>query len=98
MADMGRFKVDLQRLGETFDEMGRFDTSVEDTLTELDRHIADLHASWLGTAAAAQRDAHDRWVRGVAEMREGLGKLRDAAKAARGNHGDAVEVNVRMWP
>jgi hypothetical protein len=61
-------------------------------------NIADLHLSWDGATATAQRTAHDRWVAGVEEMNENLGQLREVARKAHGNYSRAVDLNTRMWP
>lgn len=93
-----QYRVDLEQLDAAIDTMAKFGQSVDDWLAEVDRHIADLHLTWSSTAATAQRVAHDKWVSGVAEMRENLDELREVARTAHKNYSAAIETNTRMWP
>jgi WXG100 family type VII secretion target len=93
-----RFRVDLELLDEAIASMEMFGNDVDTWLTDVDRHIAGLHLSWLGDAATAQRTAHAEWLTGVRRMRDNLNDLRDIATRAHGNYSDAVGTNTRMWP
>ncbi|QNG17769.1 WXG100 family type VII secretion target [Rhodococcus triatomae] len=94
---MSKFRVDLDRLDETISKVETFDSNVDDIITAVEGHLADLHETWTGRAAQAQRDAHDDWTRGVQQMREALEDLRAAGRIAHDNYSDAVETNMRMW-
>lgn len=99
MADNeAEFSVDLELLVESIDAMTKFAAAVDNWLTEVDRHIKDLHMSWASTAADAQQIAHSKWVSGVGEMRENLTDLRKIAERAHTNYGNALNTNTRMWP
>ncbi|WP_216915570.1 WXG100 family type VII secretion target [Nocardia noduli] len=98
MSDADKYKVDLDELDAAIATMAAFGQRVEDWLAEVDRHIADLHLAWSGEAAAAQQAAHDKWVAGVAEMRENLDELREVAARAHANYTAALDTNTEMWP
>ena len=91
------FRVRPPHLLDIVDRMARFEQHLEDALAEVDKKIADLHLAWSGAAAAAQKDAHRRWVEAVCEMRDGLVQMRENAHRAHGNYTRAVNANVSMW-
>ncbi|WP_240772403.1 WXG100 family type VII secretion target [Nocardia sp. CS682] len=93
-----RYRVDLEQLDAAIETMAAFGRTVEDWLSEVDRHIADLHLTWSSTAATAQQVAHEKWTAGVSEMRENLDELREVARKAHGNYSAAIETNTKMWP
>ncbi|MCZ4278368.1 WXG100 family type VII secretion target [Rhodococcoides yunnanense] len=90
--------MDLEQLDSAVDTMSQFGQFVEISLTEVERHITDLHLVWSSSAAIAQREAFDRWAAGVSEMRENLDELREVARIAHTNYRGAVDTNSRMWP
>lgn len=94
---MTRFRVDLTLLSEIVGRITAFDGHVGQALEDVDRQVDCLHATWTGEAAGQHRVAHEEWRRGVAGMREGLSKMRDAARTAHGNYTCAVAVNTAMW-
>lgn len=91
------YTVDLGELRHKIDEMAAFEASIERALHHLDRVVEGLHITWTGQAAAAHREAHEKWVAGLKEMHTGLVEIRDAADRAHGNYTSAVEANSRMW-
>lgn len=93
----GPFSVDLARLAEMIDQLGSFDRYLEQALDEAGRRVDELHVSWSGQAALAQRAAHEEWVRGARDMRAGLATMRAAAATAHANYTSAVTANTRMW-
>jgi WXG100 family type VII secretion target len=94
---MSRYRVDLDRLADIVDQIDRFDRRVEAALEDADSRVDRLHTTWTGEAAAAHRQAHAEWQRGVAEMRAGLAAMRRNAQLAHGNYSSAVTTNGRMW-
>ncbi|MFI9509081.1 WXG100 family type VII secretion target [Nocardia sp. NPDC052566] len=98
MAEGDSYTVNLEQLDDAIAKMAKFGADVEGWLGEVDAHIADLHLSWSSKAATAQREAHDRWMAGAAEMRENLEELREVARKAHTNYTTAINTNVEMWP
>lgn len=92
-----RYTVDLDELRARIEEMTDFERSMLQALDTLEATVARLHLHWTGEAAAAQREAHAAWVRGVHEMREGLATIRTAADRAHANYTAAGDANARMW-
>lgn len=92
------YRVNLEQLDDAIETMTKFGADVEGWLAEVDAKIAELHLSWSSQAADAQRDAHDRWMAGAAEMRENLEELREVARRAHASYTGAVQTNVEMWP
>jgi len=91
------YSVDLGDLQQKVEEMAAFEQKIERALDHLDRVVEGLHVTWTGQAAVAHREAHDKWVAGMKEMRAGLVDIREAAHRAHGNYTSAVEANSRMW-
>jgi WXG100 family type VII secretion target len=91
------FTVDLARLAEMIEQLSSFDRYLEQALDEAGRRVDELHVSWSGEAASAQRAAHQEWVRGAEDMRAGLATMRAIAATAHGNYSSAVTTNTRMW-
>ncbi|MCC3332939.1 WXG100 family type VII secretion target [Nocardia abscessus] len=92
------YRVNLTQLDEAIATMAAFGADVERWLRDVDGKVAELHLSWSSQAAQAQRDAHDRWMAGAAEMRENLEELREVARRAHTSYTTAVQTNVEMWP
>lgn len=93
----GPYSVRLAQLAEVIERLERFDRHVEQALQDADRRVDALHVTWSGEAAVAHRAAHEGWVRGAAEMRAGLGRMRTVAATAHANYIGAVTANCRMW-
>ncbi|RJO77660.1 WXG100 family type VII secretion target [Nocardia panacis] len=98
MSDDYSYQVNLTQLDEAVEAMASFGAEVDGILREVDQHVADLHLSWSSEAASAQRDAHDRWMAGAAEMRENLDELRETARRAHTHYSDVGRTNEGMWP
>ena len=95
MADA--FRVDPQALADTVQRMVEFHRHVESTVAEIDSLVTNLHATWTGQGAAAHAEAHRRWARGEAMMREALTQLRTAGATAHRNYTGAMSTNSAMW-
>jgi len=76
------FRVDPQALADSVQRMTEFQRHAESMLAEIDSLVTNLHATWAGEGAAAHADAHRRWARGEAMMREALAQLRTAGATA----------------
>lgn len=92
-----RFKVHLEQLWDILDRIGRFDQQVEHALEDVEARVGRLQATWTGQAAQAHQSAHDEWKHGLAQMREALNAMRQAAATAHGNYSDAATTNASMW-
>ena len=91
------FRVDPQALADTVRRMVEFQRRAESTLAEIDSLVTNLHATWTGQGAAAHTEAHRRWSRGEAMMREALAQLRAAGATAHRNYTGAMSTNSAMW-
>jgi WXG100 family type VII secretion target len=94
---MDGYRVDLDRLADMIDQISQFDQRIESAQEDVDKQVDRLHTTWTGQAAAAHRQAHAEWMRGVAEMRAGLTEMRRNAGVAHDNYRSAVTTNSRMW-
>jgi WXG100 family type VII secretion target len=95
---MGRYGISLTQLADIISAMEKLVGEVDDAVTAVDKRVTDLHVEWVGATAQAQRDAHQRWVKGAREMHAGLDELRQAAQRAHDNYSGVLEANDRMWP
>lgn len=97
-AEVPRHKIDLEQLQVTIDAVTKFSSAVDADLERLSVAVEQMQVHWNGDAAAAQLEAHSRWVAGVARMQEALENLRQAARTAHGNYQGVGDINTRMWP
>ena len=89
--------MDPQALADTVQRMVEFHRHVESTIAEIDSLVTNLHATWTGQGAPAHAEAHRRWARGEAMMREALAQLRTAGATAHRNYTGAMSTNSAMW-
>lgn len=89
--------MDPQALADTVQRMVEFQRHAESTLAEIDSLVTNLHATWTGQGATAHAEAHRRWARGEAMMREALAQLRAAGTTAHRNYTGAMATNSAMW-
>jgi WXG100 family type VII secretion target len=89
--------VDPKALADTVQHMVEFQRHAESTVAEIDSLVTNLHATWTGQGAAAHAEAHRRWARGEAMMREALAQLRAAGATAHRNYTGAMSTNSAMW-
>src|SRR4051812_41037245 len=94
---MGVYRVDLDLLDDNIARMAAFEKSLETRLAALQQEIDELHLSWTGLAATAQKTAHEQWSKGEAQMRQALVELRKAAEVAHHNYSAAAAANLGMW-
>jgi WXG100 family type VII secretion target len=91
------FSVDPEAVADALDRMTDFQRTAEALLGEIDSTVKNLHVTWSGDAAVAHADAHQRWARGAAMMREALDQLHKAGTGAHGNYTSVIEANQKMW-
>lgn len=91
------FAVDPEAIADALDRMTDFQRTAEALLAEIDTTVKNLHVTWSGEAATAHTDAHDRWSRGAAMMREALDQLHKAGSGAHGNYTAVIAANQKMW-
>ncbi len=96
MADS--FRVDTDALAEAMQRMSEYIKHTASVVAEVNSLTAHLHETWSGEAATAHAEAHRRWSRGEAMMREALGQLETAGKTAHHNYTQAMATNMKMWP
>lgn len=91
-----RYRVELDELLAFVEKLQAFSRRAEDIAGRVDTQIADLHTTWSGDAATAQRAQHDEWMTAAAQMRDAVTELREAAHRAHTNYTDAARLNVEM--
>ncbi len=91
------FRVDPEALADAVQRMAEFERHAESLVAEMDSAVRDLHATWSGAGAEAHAEAHRRWTRGEATMREALARLRGAGATAHANYTGAMATNLAMW-
>jgi WXG100 family type VII secretion target len=91
------FRVRPAQLADVVQRLGALDAHLQSVLAQVERRVDELHLTWSGEAAQAQRATHDEWQRGAAQMRAGLATMRSIAATAHANYVAAATANVRMW-
>jgi WXG100 family type VII secretion target len=91
------FRVDPAALADAVQRMAEFGRHAEGLVAEIDSLVTKLHATWSGEGATAHAEAHRRWTRGEATMREALARLNSAGATAHANYTGAMAQNVAMW-
>lgn len=91
------FSVDPAAIADALERMTDFQRAAEGLLAEIDATVKNLHITWTGEGAAAQSEAHEKWSRGAAMMREALGGLHSAGTDAHGNYTGVMAANQKMW-
>jgi WXG100 family type VII secretion target len=92
-----QFAVDPGAIADALDRMTDFQGAVEGLLAEIDTTVKNLHVTWSGEGAASHAEAHERWSRGAAMMREALDQLHKAGTGAHGNYTGVIAANRKMW-
>jgi WXG100 family type VII secretion target len=91
------FEIDADELLHVVDRMASCGSTLQSLAADLERRLSALHLTWQGEAAEAHRLAQAAWGDGLAEMREGLARMRGAAHTAHDNYTAAATANLRMW-
>ena len=97
MGDPGTFSVDRAELDSVIGDLERCEADLERLTADLERRMVELHETWEGLSAQAQRAAHQEWEKGMRTMHGALSAMRGAARVAHGNYTSAVDANVAMW-
>lgn len=97
MAGVDDFTIDLDELDAVIVDVERTESSLQRITDDLEKQMAALHEVWEGLAAQAHTEAHEQWDRGMRDMRTAMAGLREAARAAHGNHTAAGQSNLDMW-
>lgn len=92
-----RFSVELDELLRVVDGMAACERELRELAEELGRRVRALHETWEGSAAVAQQSAQLAWESGFRGMREALGRMRTAGRAAHEHYAGALATNVAMW-
>lgn len=93
-----RYTVNLDALLAFADRLAEFTARAEQIAAAVDQCVAELHGSWLGAGADAEREYHQKWMAADQQMREGLDELRRNAELAHRNYTGVAELNMTMWP
>jgi WXG100 family type VII secretion target len=91
------FGVNTDELMAIIKRIADFERRIEAMVADVDSQVSSLHASWHGSAASTQADAHRRWAVGAQQMREALQELQQAGKKAHQNYTGAARANLTMW-
>jgi WXG100 family type VII secretion target len=91
------FRVDPDMLADAVQRMVVFERHAESLVAQVDSVVTQLNAAWSGEGAAAHAEAHRRWTRGEAMMREALARLKGAGATAHANYIRATATNSAMW-
>lgn len=97
MGGVDDFTIDLDELDSVIGDVERTEGSLERLTSDLEKQMKALHGVWQGLAAQAHTEAHQQWNDGMADMRTAMAGLREAARAAHGNHTSAGQSNLEMW-
>lgn len=93
-----RYTVDLDALLNFADRLAKFNERADEITAAVDQGVAELQATWLGQAATAHLEYHDKWLAAAQEMRDGLDRLRANARVAQHNYAGVAQHNTAMWP
>jgi uncharacterized protein YukE len=95
---MTRYAVDLDELMTFAERLAQFNRRAEEIAKAVDHEIAQLHSTWAGLGAEAEKQYHETWMRLAGEMRESAERLRVTARDAHRNFTDVAALNSSMWP
>ncbi|MFI2282128.1 WXG100 family type VII secretion target [Nocardia beijingensis] len=96
MSDEQAFSVDLDKLENLAARIRGFAGLLSDQLTAIDQKVKEVDAASAGAAMVAYREAHDEWVAGATDIREGLTALEEAVKLAHDGYTGAVAEGLRI--
>lgn len=92
-----RYAVDLDELRSVISGMEAFERRLQTRLGDLEDVVSELHVTWTGAAASAQRAAHAKLAAAAAEVHQAVVDMRQAAEHAHGSYSAAAQANARMW-
>lgn len=97
MREPGDFVIEVDELDDVVGDLELCERELSLLGADLERQVAALHHTWEGLAATAQREAHQEWSQGMAQMHAALTELRAAARLAHGHYVEAATTNADMW-
>ncbi|MEU1998358.1 WXG100 family type VII secretion target [Nocardia gamkensis] len=96
MSDAEAFSVDLDKLENLAARIRGFAGLLSDQLAAIDQKVKEVDAASAGAAMVAYREAHDEWLAGASDIREGLTALEEAVKIAHDGYTGAVAEGLRI--
>ncbi|MFF7942011.1 WXG100 family type VII secretion target [Nocardia gamkensis] len=96
MSDAEAFSVDLDKLENLAARIRGFAGLLSDQLAAIDQKVKEVDAASAGAAMVAYREAHDEWLAGATDIREGLTALEEAVKIAHDGYTGAVAEGLRI--
>ncbi|MER7451874.1 WXG100 family type VII secretion target [Nocardia beijingensis] len=96
MSDEQAASVDLDKLENLAARIRGLAGLLSDQLTAIDQKVKEVDAASAGAAMAAYREAHDEWLAGATDIREGLTALEEAVKLAHDGYTGAVAEGLRI--
>jgi WXG100 family type VII secretion target len=91
------YAVDLPLAFEVVSSLAAVEAELDEVVAELRSRIAQLHATWAGTAAAAHLEAHASWEASYREMHAALAAMRSAVRVAADNYASAAQAGAAQW-
>ncbi|MBF6167440.1 WXG100 family type VII secretion target [Streptomyces gardneri] len=95
-ADAEAFSVDLDKLDNLAARIRGFAGLLSDQLAAIDQKAKEVDAASAGAVMVAYREAHDEWMSGVTDVREGLTALEEAVRLAHTGYTGAVAEGLRI--
>lgn len=92
----GEYKVDLETLDTTTEEVRSLGTFVADHTDEVKRAVALLFQAWQGIAAGDTGQTFDRWQEDVKKLQHGIKTMHEAARTAHDNYSGTIAANLNM--
>jgi len=94
---MTAYDVDLAALDAAIGQLDASRATLADRIAELESAVAEGRQHWTGEAELAHEAAHERLMRGAAELQAALAGLRAVAKHAHASYAAAAEANAATW-
>ncbi|MEU9806600.1 WXG100 family type VII secretion target [Mycobacterium sp. NPDC050853] len=91
------FHVEPDKLMTVVTLLTTFEKAAEAFIADVDKRVHDMHIEFEGATAAAHLEAHQKWAKGAAEMREAVAVLNKVVTGAHGNYTAAISTNTKMW-
>ncbi|WP_159922800.1 MULTISPECIES: WXG100 family type VII secretion target [Nocardia] len=96
MSDAQAFSVDLAKLDSLAARIRGFAGLLSDQLAAIDQKAKEVDAASTGAVMTAYREAHDEWLAGATDIREGLTALEEAVKLTHEGYTGAVAEGLRI--
>ncbi|MBF6250271.1 WXG100 family type VII secretion target [Nocardia farcinica] len=96
MSEAESFSVDLDKLENLAARIRGFAGLLSEQLAVIDQKAKEVDATSAGAAMVAYLEAHDEWLAGATDIREGLTALEAAVKIAHEGYTGAVAEGLRI--